>query len=98
MAWANWYWHGVWLLATVLLGLLRGGLSHGLHPADASLLPWGQLSAGAGWEHTLHQLLHSQEVSAIGMHMPAQLLQVLTLQQDKMYMELQFLGLEWCRG
>jgi hypothetical protein len=46
----------------------------------------------------LHQLLHSQEVSAIGMHMPAQLLQVLTLQQDKMYMELQFLGLEWCRG
>lgn len=65
---------GCWA-ATMLLGLLRWGLNCRPHPTVASFLP----GAGAGREHTLHQLLHGQEVSTICIHMSAQLSKVLTL-------------------
>lgn len=57
----------VCLLAVALFGLLKQGFGH------------RPLGACAGWKYTLHQLLHSQEVSAIGMGMSAQLPKVFTL-------------------
>lgn len=66
------------VLAAGLLGLLRG-LRRAPLRAPSSRLLRDPLGAGARREHTLHQLLHSQEVGGMGVHVPAQLPQVLAL-------------------
>lgn len=57
----------VCLLATVLFDSLKWRLGH------------RPLAARAGWEQTLYQLLHGQEVSAVSMGMSAQFPEVFTL-------------------
>lgn len=69
--------------AVGLLGLRRGW-GHRLLLTPGSLLlrrPWG-MGAGAGRECALDQLLHSEKVRGISVHVSAQLLQVLALQEN----------------
>lgn len=69
-------------LARILGARSYRGPGQAPFPTPAALLFLGLPGTSAGREHTLHQPLHSKEIHSVGVHMSAQLPQVLALGQS----------------